>query len=69
MQIHGAVVQLAKQFVQRWFDVDADERPIREVVALAVGDDKELQKMLSVNDLLARMVKRVKEHTAKSFSR
>jgi hypothetical protein len=54
--MHRAVLQVARQFVQRWVDPTADSLPMNEIVQLIVRDDTILPKMLSVNDLLARMV-------------
>jgi hypothetical protein len=54
--MHKAVLQVARQFVQRWVDTTADSLPMNEIVRLVVRDDTLLPDMLSANDLLARMV-------------
>lgn len=54
--MHKAVLQVARQFVQRWVNSSADSLPMNEVVRLVVRKDTLLPDMLSANDLLARMV-------------
>lgn len=54
--MHKAVLQVARQFVQRWVNTAADSLPMNEIVRLVIRDDTLLPDMLSANDLLARMV-------------
>ena len=59
--MHDCILQVARQFAQRWLKKDVEGMTHQEVVELAVSAE-ELAKMSNVLDLLAILARRVVDH-------